>query len=115
LKLLVDIPWNQHLCFLDSPHERASARRAVREAVVACAGHPAVFAFSVANEIPSDVVRWSGAAQVAGFLDELVAEARAADPGCLCTFGNYPPSEFPATAGGGFPLLQRLSASPPAV
>lgn len=94
LKLLVDIPWNQHLCFLDSPRERAAARAAVRDAVAACAGHPAVFAFSVANEIPADVVRWSGAARIAGFLDDLVGEARAADPGCLCTFGNFPPTEY---------------------
>jgi hypothetical protein len=34
---------------------------AVRNAVASGAGHPAVFAYSVANEIPPDVVRWSGA------------------------------------------------------
>lgn len=94
LKLLVDIPWNQHICFLDTPHEKAAARRAIRDAVTACAGHPAVLAFSVANEIPPDVVRWTGAAKVAAFVDELIAEARAADPNCLCTFGNFPPTEF---------------------
>ena len=60
LKVLIDIPWNKHLCFLDSPGRRAEAREAVRRAVFACAHHPAVFAFSVANEIPSDILRWSG-------------------------------------------------------
>src|SRR5215471_16846852 len=57
LKLFVDIPWNKHLCFLDDPAEREAAREAVRRAVIGCARHPAVFAFSVANEIPADVVR----------------------------------------------------------
>ncbi len=94
LKALVDIPWNKHLCFLDSPKLKAEAREAVRQAVRGCAGHPAVFAYSVANEIPSDIVRWSGEKAVADFIDELVAEAKKIDPDCLCTFTNYPPTEF---------------------
>ncbi|MBI4663803.1 MAG: glycosyltransferase [Verrucomicrobia bacterium] len=94
LKILVDIPWNKHLCFLDSERSRQEARMAVREAARACASHPAVFALSVVNEIPPDIVRWSGAARVAEFIDELVALVKAADPECLCTFGNYPPTEF---------------------
>jgi GT2 family glycosyltransferase len=94
LKLLVDIPWNKQRCFLDSAETRAEAREAVRRAVQVCAGHPAIFAFSVANEIPPDVVRWSGARAVAEFIEELVAVAKQADPGCLCTFTNFPPTEF---------------------
>jgi len=94
LLLLIDIPWNKHLCFLDSPAERTAARAAVRDAVQGCARHPAVFAFSVANEIPPDVVRWSGAAKVSEFIDELVLEAKRVDSKCLCTFTNYPPTEF---------------------
>jgi GT2 family glycosyltransferase len=94
LLLLIDIPWNKHLCFLDSPAERAAACEAVRKAVYATAHHPAVFAYSVANEIPPDIVRWSGAAKVAEFIDDLVLEAKRVDPECLCTFTNYPPTEF---------------------
>jgi len=93
LKVLVDIPWNKHLCF-DSEPRRAEAREAVRSAVSACAGHPAVFAYSVANEIPPDIVRWAGSETVADFVDELIAEAKRADAGCLCTFTNFPPTEF---------------------
>jgi O-antigen biosynthesis protein len=66
----------------------------VRRAVFACAGHPAVFAFSMTNEIPPDIVRWSGAKAVADFIDDLVQEAKRVDPECLCTFTNYPPTEF---------------------
>ena len=95
LKALVDIPWNKHLCFLDSAKlSKAEAREAVRQAVKGCAGHSAVFAYSVANEIPADIVRWSGEKAVADFIDELVAEAKDIDPDCLCTFTNYPPTEF---------------------
>src|ERR1017187_4229433 len=94
LKVLIDIPWNKHLCFLDSPAHRAQACEAVRRAVYACARHPAVFAFSVGNEIPPDIVRWSGAQAVADFIDDLVHVAKRADPEGLCTFTNYPPTEF---------------------
>jgi len=94
LLLLIDIPWNKQLCFLDSAKERDAARDDVRRAVRACAHHPAVFAFSVANEIPPDIVRWSGAAKVADFIDDLVLEAKGVDPDCLYTFTNYPPTEF---------------------
>ncbi len=94
LKLLIDVPWQKEQCFLDSPQLRAGAKKAVREAVAMCARHPAVFAWSVVNEIPPDLVRWSGARRVAAFIEELVNEAKAVDPACLCTFGNFPPTEF---------------------
>src|SRR5215813_6291635 len=94
LKVLVDIPWQRNLCFLDSAQYRAEACDAVRRAVYACARHPAVFAYSVANEIPSDVVRWSGARPVANFIDDLILEAKRVDSECLCTFTNFPPTEF---------------------
>ncbi len=94
LKVLVDVPWNKHLCFLESDRSRTEAIEAVRAAAKACAAHPAVFALSVVNEIPADIVRWSGGAAVCDFIDELVAVARREDPECLCTFGNFPPTEF---------------------
>jgi glycosyltransferase involved in cell wall biosynthesis len=94
LKVLIDVPWNRHLCFLDSHEQREAARGAVRAAVLACSRHPAVFAFSVANELPPDIVRWSGAGQVTDFIDELIQEAKRIHPDCLCTFTNFPPTEF---------------------
>ena len=94
LKLLVDVAWPKHLCFLDSPDLQRQAREAVRECAAACRGHPAVLALSVANEIPADVVRWSGARRVNRFLEELIAEAKSVDDQMLCTFTSFPPTEF---------------------
>jgi glycosyltransferase involved in cell wall biosynthesis len=94
LKVLIDIPWAKHLCFLDSKEAQADARRTVRDAVLSAKGHPAVFAWSVVNEIAAEIVRWSGAWRIERFIDSLVAEAKAVDPGCLCTFTSYPPTEF---------------------
>lgn len=94
LKVLIDIPWAKHLCFLDSAASQAEARRQVREAVSVCKGHPAVFAFSVVNEISAEIVRWSGVRRVQRFINELVDDAKATDPHCLCTFTSFPPTEF---------------------
>ena len=64
------------------------------EAVYATRAHPAVFAYSVVNEISAEIVRWSGVARVQKFINALVAEAKQADPGCLCTFTSFPPTEY---------------------
>src|SRR5687767_2814224 len=80
LRLLIDVPWNKEVCFLDSEATREEARQAVRTAAECCAGHPAVFGISVVNEIPPDIVRWSGPGRVAAFIDELIAIIKRVNP-----------------------------------
>src|SRR5215212_2803679 len=46
------------------------------------------------NEPPAEIVRWSGARAVNRFIDQLVEDAKATDPECLCTFASFPPTEF---------------------
>jgi glycosyltransferase involved in cell wall biosynthesis len=94
LKVLVDVPWSKHRCFLDDRDDRESGRRAVREAARAAKGHPALLALSVVNEIPPDVVRWLGRERVAAFVDELVDVARQEDPEALVTFSSFPSTEY---------------------
>ena len=94
LKVLVDVPWPKHLCFLESEKTRTEARDAVRRAVEDCQRHPAIFAYSVANEIPAEIVRWSGVRAVTDFVEDLVEVARSVDADCLCTFTSFPPTEF---------------------
>ena len=94
LRVLIDVTWSKHLCFLDSPGLQRDARTAVRQAVTAYKGHPGIFAYNMANEIPADIVRWTGERRVNAFLENLVEEAKSADPECLCTFVSFPPTEF---------------------
>src|SRR6266508_6278016 len=94
IKVLVDVPWPKHLCFLDSSGSKAEARDTVRKAVEACRGHSAVFAYSVVNEIPAEIVRWSGVRAVTDFVEDLVEAAKSVDPEGLCTFTSFPPTEF---------------------
>ncbi|HXG47854.1 MAG TPA: glycosyltransferase, partial [Methylomirabilota bacterium] len=94
LKVLIDIPGTRTHFALDSHRARTAARAAVTAAVRACLGHPAVFAYSVVNEVPADVTRWAGPKAVVDLIEELVVAAKEIDPDCLCTFANYPPTEF---------------------
>ena len=62
-------------------------------ALGACAGHPAVLGYAVANEIPAPTVRWLGARRVERYLERLCTLVRRADPGSLVTYVNYPTTE----------------------
>lgn len=93
LKALIDIPWWKTGCFLNSDEAKSEARNRVRRAVESCGEHPAVFAYSLVNEVAPDVVRWHGGKAVGRFIDELADLAHLVDPGCLVTFGNFPTTE----------------------
>lgn len=94
LRLLIDVPWHQQACFIGHETRCRAARETVRRAAEECAQHPATFALSVANEIPADVVRWSGAREIEDFINGLVGLVKHANPDCLATFGNFPPTEY---------------------
>ncbi len=94
LKVLVGIPWAQHVTFLDSAAVQGEARRTILAGVRACERHPAVFAYVIGNEIPPDMVRWHGAKRVRQFLKELVQAVKAEVPGALVSYANFPSTEY---------------------
>ncbi len=94
VKVFLDVAWPKNLKFIDDPAVAEQAREAVRSAAKACGNHPAIFAISVVNEIPADLVRYSGRERIEAFVDELVAIAKAEAPECLVTFANFPTTEY---------------------
>ncbi len=94
LKLLVGLPWSQHIAFLDSLETQEQIRETVVAGVRACRRHPAVFAYLIGNEIPPDMVRWHGAEPVRRFLKGLVERVKAEHPGALVSYANYPSTEY---------------------
>ncbi len=94
LKVLVGIPWSQHITFLDNPTVQAEIRRSVLAGVRSCQHHGAVFAYVIGNEIPPDMVRWHGATRVRAFLKDLVAAVKAEVPGGLVSYANFPSTEY---------------------
>jgi O-antigen biosynthesis protein len=94
LKVLVGLPWTQHVAFLDSAKIRRQVREMITAGVQACGCHPAVFAYLVGNEIPPDMIRWHGAEAVRAFLKELVALVRREHPKALVSYANFPSTEY---------------------
>lgn len=94
LWVMVGLPWEQHIAFLDKQEHKESITTRVREAVRACAGHPAILAYTIGNEIPSTIVRWHGRRRVERFLHHLYSVVKAEDAGGLVTYVNYPTTEY---------------------
>jgi len=94
LKVLVGLPWAQHVAFLDDAAIQAQVREVIVSGVRACGRHSAVFAYLVGNEIPPDMIRWHGADEVRRFLKELVALVRREHPGVLVSYANFPSTEY---------------------
>ncbi|MEX2658826.1 MAG: glycosyltransferase [Acidimicrobiales bacterium] len=70
------------------------ARDEVRRTARALAGSEQVFALSLGNEVPADVIRWMGSGSVADVISELVEVVREEDPERLVTYANYPTAEY---------------------
>lgn len=94
LFVMVGLPWEQHVTFLDDRERAGDIERRVRDGVRACAGHPAVLAYAIGNEIPAPIVRWHGARQVERYLERLYQAAKAEDPDGLVTYVSYPSTEY---------------------
>ncbi|HET9083303.1 MAG TPA: glycosyltransferase, partial [Candidatus Limnocylindrales bacterium] len=90
----IDVPWEEHVAFLDRAEIARPIVQRTEERVRHVAGHPAILAFAVGNEIPSRIVRWHGAERVAEFVERLVSATRKADPDALVTYVNYPSTEY---------------------
>src|SRR3954471_24523825 len=94
LRVMVGLPWSQHVAFLDDRTLRKTIRREITAKVAELGDHPAVLAFALGNEIPASVVRWHGRIRVERFLRTLYDAAKAVAPSSLFTYVNFPPTEF---------------------
>ena len=94
IRLMVGVPWQQHITFLDSRATRREIEGTVREAAATLSGHPAVLSIAVGNEIPAPIVRWHGRRRVERFLGRLESEVRGQDSEVLVTYVNYPTTEY---------------------
>ncbi|MGH7123867.1 MAG: glycosyltransferase [Stellaceae bacterium] len=94
LRVLVGLPWSQHVAFLDSRKIQSDILRGVTEAVQELGRHPAIFAYLIGNEIPPDMVRWHGAPRVRAFLIRLMKAVKAVDPTHLVSYANFPSTEY---------------------
>jgi GT2 family glycosyltransferase len=94
LWVMVGVPWEQHIAFLDDKAVPGRIEESVRQAVRSCAGHPAILSFAIGNEIPPSIVRWHGRLKTEAFLRRIYAAAKSEDPQSLFTYMNFPPTEY---------------------
>jgi len=94
LRVMIGLPWQQHVAFLDDARTMRNIEQRVREGVRRCAGHPAVLWYAIGNEIPAGIVRWHGAKRVERFLHRLYRIAKKEDPDAIVTYVNFPSTEY---------------------
>ncbi len=94
LRVIIGIPWAQHVDFFEDAAVLVEAREALLAAVEKFRGHPGVLAYLVGNEIPATLVRWLGPEKVRKVLEHLITIGRALDPQALFAYANYPTSEY---------------------
>ena len=94
LRLMIGLPWAQHVAFLDDRALCRRIRRDIEAQIRRLGSHPAVLLFAIGNEVPAAVARWHGRARLERFLRELYDVAKDASPESLQTYVNYPPTEY---------------------
>ncbi len=93
LRLMVDVCWGPRGRELREPETLAMMVEYTRRNVRALAGHPAMFLYSLGNEIPPLTVRWYGRHHIAKFVRMLYDNVKEIAPGALVTYVNHPPTE----------------------
>jgi GT2 family glycosyltransferase len=94
LRVIVNVPWMSHECFLDHAGTRREIRQQVQQGLASCRRHPALAMYCVAKELPPSIVRWHGRKKVERFLQDLCHVAKDQDPDCLVSYTNFPTTEY---------------------
>ena len=94
LRVLVGVPWEQHVTFLDSATTRRRILKDVARAAAELRGHPGLLGLAVGNEIPAPIVRLYGAKRIEAYVAELADAAKQEAPDTLVTYVNYPTTEY---------------------
>ncbi|HAL72350.1 MAG TPA: glycosyl transferase [Verrucomicrobiales bacterium] len=115
LRLLVGIPWTDHVDFLRNKAQQDEIRQTVVGAVSRLKDEPCVAGFVIGNEIEKTLVRWMGPSRVRDFLDDLIETARAVAPHQLFSYANYPSTEYLIPAQADFLAVNLYLEQPEAL
>lgn len=94
LRLIVGIPWTDHVDFLADHDLEEAALNKVTEVASQLADRRCVAALVVGNEIEKTLVRWMGPARVRAFIERLIDVGHAAAPEIPFTYATYPSTEY---------------------
>ena len=94
LRVMVGIPVEVPMALIDEPGKPGEIEDWARKQLRTCAGHPAVFCYTIGNEIAPSIVRWQGRGRIEKFLERLYRVAKQEDPESLVTYVNFPTTEY---------------------
>lgn len=94
LRVMVGLPWEQHIAFLNNPECAREIEERMHNQVKSLGGHPAILMYAIGNEIPPTIVRWHGRKKIEAFIKRLYKTVKAADPEGLVTYVNFPTTEY---------------------
>ena len=94
LRVMVGIPVEVPMALIDEPGKPREIEDWARKQLRTCAGHPAVFCYTIGNEIAPSIVRWQGHGRIEKFLERLYRVAKQEDPEVLVTYVNFPTTEY---------------------
>jgi len=94
LWVMVGLSAEQYLGYVIDKRRDLDPERVLRDRVRRCAGHPALLAYSLGNEIPAHVARWYGHRRIERYLERLYRAVKDEDAEGLVTYVNYPSTEY---------------------
>lgn len=94
LKVMVGLPWEQHITFLDDIDKVNDILHRIKQGVHSCKNHKAIFCYVIGNEIPATIVRWYGKKKIENFLHSAYDAVKSILPDALVTYVNYPTTEY---------------------
>ncbi len=94
LLVFAGLDWRQYEDFISSPSLHSNAVIRLSEWLKLFSNHSALVGIYIANEIPSDLVRWMGPDKVRKSLEHLIDIGRDIAPHLLFAYANYPSTEY---------------------
>jgi GT2 family glycosyltransferase len=94
LRVMVGLSAEQYVGYLIDRKGAPDVAAVVREKVRTVAGHPALLAYGLGNEIPAPMARWIGREAIERYLERLYDTVKDEDPDGLVTYVNYPSTEY---------------------
>ncbi|MEN3942339.1 glycosyltransferase [Prosthecobacter sp. SYSU 5D2] len=94
LRLLVGIPWTDHVDFMRDSRLKKEILEKIRQTVTRLKDEPCVAGFLIGNEIEKTLVRWMGPARVQHFLEDLIEAVHDIAPQALVSYATYPSTEY---------------------
>lgn len=94
LRVMVGLSAEQYVGYLIDREKMPDMKRIMQEKVRRVAGHPALLAVALGNEITASMARWIGREQIEPYLERIYRWVKEVDPSLLVTYVNYPTTEY---------------------